>query len=60
MALANVTAHEVRSIATSWAVFNNTPFEDIMQAADWTGRSTFQTFYTRALAAHAEGLYQTL
>ena len=57
MALANVTAHEVPSIATSWAVFNNAPFEDVMQAADWTGRSTFQTFYSRDMAAHAEGLY---
>ena len=27
--LANVTAHEVRAIATSWAVYNNAPFEEI-------------------------------
>ena len=32
--LTNVTAHEVRSIATSWAIYNNAPFEEIMQAAD--------------------------
>ena len=57
MALANVTAHEVRCIATSWAVFDNAPFEDVMQAADWTVCSTLQTFYGRAMAAHAEGLY---
>ena len=57
MTLANVTAHEVCSIATSWAVFNNAPFDDMMQATDWTGRSTFQTFYSRAMAAHTEGLY---
>ena len=56
MTLANVTAHVVRSIATSWAVFNNAPFKDMMQAADWTGHSTFQTFYSRAMAAHTGGL----
>ena len=55
--LANVTAHEVRSIATSWAIYNNAPFEEIMQAADWSGQSTFTNFYSRAMAAHAEGLY---
>ena len=55
--LANVTAHEVRSIATSWAIYNNAPFEEIMQAADWSGQSTFTNFYSRAMTAHAEGLY---
>ena len=55
--LANVTAHEVRSIATSWAIYNNAPFEEIMQAADWSGQSTFTKFYSHAMAAHAEGLY---
>ena len=55
--LANVTAHEVRAIATSWAVYNNAPFEEIMQAADWSGNTTFTSFYSRAMAAHAEGLY---
>ena len=55
--LANVTAHEVRAIATSWAAYNNAPFEEIMQAADWSGDTTFTSFYSRAMAAHAEGLY---
>ena len=56
-ALANVKAHEVRAIATSWATYNNAPFEDIMQAADWLGKSTFASFYSRAMVTHAEGLY---
>ena len=33
------------------------PFEDFMQAADWSGKSTFASFYSRAMATHAEGLY---
>ena len=28
-----------------------------MQAADWSGQSSFTNFYSRAMAAHAEGLY---
>ena len=55
--LANVTVHEVRAIATSWAAYNNAPLEEIMQAADWSGNTTFTSFYSRAMAAHAEGLY---
>ena len=55
--LANSTAHEVRSIATSLAVYNNATYEEIMQAADWSGQYTFTNFYSRAMAAHAEGLY---
>ena len=55
-ALANVKVHEVHAIATSWAAYNNAPFEDIMQAADWSGKSTFASFYSRAMATRAEGL----
>ena len=35
-ALANVKAHKVHAIATSWAAYNNALFEDIMQ----TGRGS--------------------
>ena len=34
-----------------------TLFEEIMQAADWSGQSTFTNFYSRAMVAHVEGLY---
>ena len=56
-ALANIKAHKVRAIATAWAAYNNAPFEDIMQAADWSGKPTFASFYSLAMATHAEGLY---
>ena len=56
-ALANVKAHEVQAIATSRAPYTNAPFEVIMQAADWSGKSTFASFYSRAMATHVEGLY---
>ena len=56
-ALANVKAHKVCAIATSWAAYNNAPFEDIMQAADWLGKSTFASFYSRAMVTHVEGLF---
>ena len=36
---------------------NNAPFEEIMQAAVRTGNTMFTSFYCRAMAAHAEGLY---
>ena len=48
--LANVTAHEVRAIATSWAAYNNAPFEEIMQASDWSGNTKFTSFFSRAMA----------
>ena len=55
--LANVTAHGVRSFATSSTVSINAPYEEIMQAADSSGLSTFTNFYSCAMVAHGEGLY---
>ena len=34
-------AHQVRSLAASWALFNGVPIQDIMQAAVWRTPNTF-------------------
>ncbi|PJE78335.1 hypothetical protein CI610_02731 [invertebrate metagenome] len=52
-----VRAHEVRALATSWALLNGSSFQDVMSAAFWRGQNTFTDFYLRSLASHSDGLY---
>ena len=52
---ANVTAHEVRAIATSWAYANQVAMADIMAAAFWRSSGVFQNSYFRDLAACTNG-----
>ena len=41
----NVTAHEVRAIATSWAYYNQVSLPDIMAATFWRSPGVFQNSY---------------
>lgn len=45
----SVKAHSTRAQSTSWALFNGTPLEEIMRAADWRCHSTFVRHYARDL-----------
>ena len=56
-ALANIRAHEVRALSTSWADFNLVPTEQIMSAAYWRSNSVFSSFYLRDMASHQDGIY---
>ena len=40
-----ISAHEVRAIATSWAVFNSAAVGEILRAAYWNSETTFTSFY---------------
>ena len=55
--LAKVTAHDVRKFLASWAAFNGAPFNEIMQAAYWKSQTTFTSFYLKAMATQAKGLF---
>ena len=40
-------AHDTRSLASSWALFQGVNLEEIMRAAFWNSDTTFTTFYLR-------------
>ena len=42
-----VSAHDTRSVSTSWALFQGVPLQDILSAASWKGDTTFTAFYMR-------------
>ncbi len=54
--LANVTAHQVRAMATSWATFSGAPLQQVREAAFWKGQSTFSSFYLRDLASQVNDI----
>jgi integrase len=44
-----VKAHQVRAMASSWALYSNASMEDIMTACSWRNASTFTRFYLKDL-----------
>ncbi|XP_041477327.1 uncharacterized protein LOC121425366 [Lytechinus variegatus] len=40
-------AHDTRSIATSWALFNGVALDDILRAAFWRSSNSFTSFYLK-------------
>ena len=42
-----VKAHDTRSLSSSWALFQGTPLNEIMEAASWAVNTTFTSFYLR-------------
>ncbi len=50
-------AHELRALSTSWALFNQATFSDVMSAGFWKSGNTFVSFYLRSMALHADSLY---
>jgi hypothetical protein len=49
--LLQVSAHEVRAIATSLVAWKNVSIHDIMKAAYWRNHNTFTGFYLRDMTA---------
>jgi hypothetical protein len=47
--LYQVSAHEVRAIATSLLAWKNTSIAEVLRAAHWSNHSTFTDFYLRDL-----------
>ena len=54
--LARVTAHEVRALAASWALFNGAPAADVLQAGTWRSKNSFISFYLRDMAQESVSL----
>ena len=52
--LEGVRAHDVRSLSSSWALFQGTSVQDIMEAASWKSENTFTSFYMRDMCRRAE------
>jgi len=52
----NVSAHEVRAISTSLAVWRNVSIKNILQAAHWKSHNTFTDYYLRDMCASTKKL----
>ena len=52
--LRSVTAHEVRALSASWALFSGIPLPEVMDAAYWRSSDTFVNFYMRDMVAQQE------
>ena len=52
-----VTAHEVRALANSWALFNGVPMTEVLRAGFWHAESTFTKYYLRDLCGQSDDLY---
>lgn len=52
-----VRAHEVRALATSWALLSGSSFQEVMSAAFWRGQTTFTDYYLRSLASVSDDLF---
>jgi hypothetical protein len=53
---AQIRAHDIRGLATSWAFKNNVPLLDVMKAGTWKKHTTFTEFYLKDLTSIQEGL----
>lgn len=54
--LTRVTAHEVRAISASWALFAGVSVKEICEAAYWRSTNTFGSCYLRDMAPNHEEL----
>jgi hypothetical protein len=52
-----VKAHDVRALASSWALFNNASFNEVLSAGFWRGESSFLSHYLRSMSVHADNLF---
>ena len=48
---AGLRAHSSRAQATSWALFNGVPLQEVCEAANWLSGLTFADFYSLDVAA---------
>ena len=49
-------AHEVRALASSWALFNSASISEVLSAEFWRCQDSFTSFYLRSMSAQADSL----
>jgi hypothetical protein len=54
--LYQISAHEVRAIATSLAAWKNVAIEEVLKAAYWRNHSTFTNYYLRDMSSTSSKL----
>ena len=52
-----VKAHDVRALASSWALFNNASLNEVLSAGFWRGESSFLSHYLRSMSVQADNLF---
>jgi hypothetical protein len=52
-----VKAHDVRALASSWALFNNASLNEVLSAGFWRGGSSFLSHYLRSMSVQADNLF---
>lgn len=57
LTLHRIRPHEIRAIASSWALAHHVPLSAIMDAAYWRSHSTFSSFYLRSLCNESDGIH---
>ena len=53
----SVKAHEVRALASSWALFNSASISEVLSAWFWRCQDSFTSFYLRSMSAQADSLF---
>ena len=53
----SVKAHEVRALASSWALFNSASISEVLSAGFWRCQDSFTSFYLRSMSAQADSLF---
>ena len=56
--LANVRAHEIRALASSWSHFNHVGLDHILEAATWRSPTVFTNHYLRDCSAFEDDLHR--
>jgi hypothetical protein len=52
-----VKAHDVRALASSWALFNNASLNEVLSAGFWRVESSFLSHYLRSMSVQADNLF---
>jgi hypothetical protein len=53
----SVKAHEIRALASSWALFNSASISEVLSAGFWRCQDSFTSFYRRSMSAQADSLF---
>ena len=53
----SVKAHEVRALASSWALFNSAAISEVLSAGFWRCQDSFTSFFLRSMSAQADSLF---
>ena len=52
-----VEAHDVRALASSWALFNNASLNEVLSAGFWRSENSFLSHYLRSMSVHEDNLF---